>query len=190
MKKCSRISLFFSFLLTSGLSFGQAAGKETGALDKIVSFWPFVVILVLLLLAVLWYQGIKSMKRQRKSGRRQTGGLNSVTTLGIVTVFAIVLLAMPWLVNNLGDKAPAASEATDIAPQNRIETVFLIEGMTCTGCENAIINRVSELDGVQTVNADWQAAQTQVVYDKTKVNEDLIVGAIMAAGYTVTGKLE
>ena len=97
---------------------------------------------------------------------------------------------MPLLVNNLGDKAPAASEATDIAPQNRIETVFLIEGMTCTGCENAIINRVAELKGVQAVDADHQAMETHVVYDKSKVSEASIIAAITDAGYSVTGKLE
>lgn len=188
MKKFSKISLFFSMLFTSSISFGQSATEETGAIDKILSFWPFVVVLVLLLLAVLWYQGIQAMKRRRESGRRQTGGLNSVTTLGIVTVFAVVLLALPWLINTMGDKVPAAAESTEITPENRVETVFLIEGMTCTGCENAIINRVAELEGVQTVNADWQAAQTQVIYDKSKVTEAQIINAIMAAGYTVTGK--
>ncbi|MEE4176856.1 MAG: cation transporter [Bacteroides sp.] len=190
MKKLTKISLFSSLLLTSSLSFGQAATEETGTIEKILSFWPFVVILVLLLLAVLWYQSIKTMRRRRKSGRKAAAGLNPVTTLGFVTVFLVVLLALPWFLNNMEDKAPTATKTTEIAPENRVETVFLIEGMTCTGCENAIINRVAELDGVQTVNADWQAAQTQVVYDQTKVTEDLIVGAIMAAGYTVTGILE
>lgn len=186
----TQISFFSSLLLTSSISFGQAATEETGAINKILSFWPFVVILVLLLLAVLWYQNIKIMRRRRASGRKAVAGLNPVTTLGFVTVFLVILLALPWFINKIEDKPITEQETTEIAPENRVETVFLIEGMTCTGCENAITNRVAELDGVQTVNSDWQAAQAQVVYDKTKVTEDMIIGAIMDAGYSVTGKLE
>ena len=190
MKKPSKISFFASMLFISSLSFGHTAGEETGTIEKILSFWPFVIELVLLLLAVLWYQSIKAMRRRRESGRKAAAGLNPITTLGFVTVFLVILLALPWLLGRMEDKAPAAKETTEIAPENRVETVFLIEGMTCTGCENAITNRVEELEGVQAVSADWQAAQTQVVYDKSKVTEDLIVGAIMAAWYTVKGKLE
>ena len=190
MEKLFRLSLFSGMLIISSLSFGQAIDRETKAIEKILSFWPIVVVLVLLLLAVLWYQNIRNLRRRRESGRKAARRFNSMVLLGFVTVFLVILMALPWMLTRMGNNTQAEKENTEIAPENRVETVFLIEGMTCTGCENAIINRVAELEGVESVHADWEAGQAHVVYDNSLVTEDLIVGAIMAAGYTVTGKLE
>lgn len=189
MKKISRISVLLSFLLSGANAFGQAPDQDTGVIDKILTFWPFVVLLVLLLLAILWYQNIKTMRKGRESGRRPAAGINPVVFLGIVTVFALILLALPWYLNKLDDTIGKEAPAYEIAPENRIETVFMVEGMTCTGCENAINKRVGGIEGVQTVDADHIAMQTLVVYDQSKVSEDKIVSAIVDAGYTVTGKL-
>lgn len=190
MKKFPKLGLLLSMLFASTFVFGQAPVTETGIIDRIITFWPFVVVLVLLLLAVLWYQNIKTMRKGRETGRRRPAGLNPIVFLGIVTVFAVILLALPLYLNTLEEKMGKDPQAIEIAPENRMETIFMVEGMTCTGCENAIIKRVSGLEGVKTVDADHVKMQTQVVYDKSKVSEDKIVEAIVDAGYTVTGKFE
>lgn len=178
-------------LLIGNAVIAQTPATETKAIDTILAFWPFVVVLVLLLLTVLWYQNIKTMRRGRETGRHRPAGANPVLFLGIVTVFVLILLALPWYLNNLEEKKEVdLTETTEIAPENRVETVFLVEGMTCSGCENAINRRVKELQGVKTVEADHVARQTIVVFDKSKVDEERIIGAITEAGYTVIGKLE
>jgi mercuric ion transport protein len=189
MKKFPKLSLLFSMLFASNFVFGQAPAAETGIIDRIITFWPFVVVLVLLLLAVLWYQNIKTMRKGRETGRRRSSGLNPIVLLGFVTVFAVILLALPWYLNTLEDKMYREPEAMEIAPENRIQTTFVVEGMTCTGCENAIQKRVSSLPGIELVEADHVAMQTMVVFDKSKVTEESITQAIIDAGYAVTGKL-
>ena len=177
--------------LTGFAANAQAPATDTSTIDTILAFWPFVVILVLLLLTILWYQNIKTMRRGRETGRQRPMGANPVVFLGIVTVFIVILLALPWYLNNLEEKKGSEpAETTVIAPENRVETVFLVEGMTCTGCENAIQKRVKSLPGIELVKADHVAMQTQVVFDKTLVDEEKITTAITDAGYTVIGKLE
>lgn len=190
MKKFPKLSLLFSMLFASTFVFGQAPPTDTGIIDRIITFWPFIIVLVLLLLAFLWYQNIKTMRKGRETGRRRPSGLNPVVFLGIVTVFVVILLAIPLYLNTLEEKMGKETQAIEIAPENRIETVFLVEGMTCTGCENAIERSVSGLGGVELVEADHVAMQTRVVYDKSMLTEELIKGTIADAGYTVTGKLE
>jgi copper chaperone CopZ len=177
-------------LFASTFVFGQSPVTETGIIDRIITFWPFVVVLVLLLLAVLWYQHIKTMRRGRETGRRRPAGLNPVVFLGIVTVFAVILLALPLYLNTLEEKMDKEPQAIEIAPENRMETIFMVEGMTCTGCENAIEKRISGLEGIELVEADHVAMQTHVVYDKSRLTEEIITAAIVDAGYTVSGKLE
>jgi copper chaperone CopZ/uncharacterized membrane protein YidH (DUF202 family) len=190
MKKFPKLSLLFSMLFASNFVFGQAPASETGIIESIITFWPFVVVLVLLLLAVLWYQNIKTMRKGRETGRRRPSGLNPIVFLGIVTVFAVILLALPLYLNTLEEKMGKEPQANEIAPENRMETIFVVEGMTCTGCENAIEKRVGGLEGVELVEADHVAMQTLVVFDKTKIGEERIIGAITDAGYSVTGKAE
>lgn len=190
MNKLPKLSLLLSMLFASTFAFGQAPATDTGIINSIISFWPYIIVLVLLLLAFLWYQNIKTMRKGRETGRRRPSGLNPIVFLGIVTVFAIILLALPLYLNTLEEKIGKEPQAIEIAPENRMETVFLVEGMTCTGCENAIERRVSGLVGVEFVDADHVAMQTHVVYDKSLLTEETITGAIVDAGYTVTGKLE
>ncbi len=190
MEKFPKLSLLFSMLLANTFVFGQAPASKTGIIDRIITFWPFVVVLVLLLLAVLWYQHIKTMRRGRDTGRRRPAGLNPVVFLGIVTVFAVILLALPLYLNTLEEKMGKEPQAIEIAPENRMETIFMVEGMTCTGCENAIEKRVGGLEGVELVEADHVAMQTRVVYDKSRLTEEEIIATIVDTGYSVTDKQE
>lgn len=189
MKNLSRY--FFSALFFLAYSHTKAQGHqgENQTIDTIISFWPFVVILVLLLLAILWYQQVKNMQRVRQRGRHRPAGVNPLVFLGIVSVFVVVLLGLPLYLNNLTDKKEATNaESVVIAPENRIELVLMVEGMTCTGCENAIQKMVKSLPGIESVKADRGASKTRVVFDKTLVDEQKIKSAISQAGYTVALK--
>ncbi|KKO06158.1 hypothetical protein LCGC14_0065760, partial [marine sediment metagenome] len=60
-----------------------------------------------------------------------------------------------------------------------------IEGMTCSGCEAHIESEVNKLDGVLKVDADYEAANTIVQYDETKVDLLNIETAILSTGYKI-----
>ena len=59
-----------------------------------------------------------------------------------------------------------------------------VQGMTCTGCETAIIAAVGKIDGVKAVDAYHVDAIAVVKYDTTVANLDQIKNAISEAGYT------
>jgi len=58
-----------------------------------------------------------------------------------------------------------------------------IEGMTCTGCENAIQKTIDEFDGVYTSKADHENGIAVVELDSTKVDIKKVKEAIDELGY-------
>ena len=65
---------------------------------------------------------------------------------------------------------------------------YLVEGMTCSGCERSIEKIVSNLEGVQSAKADLQTSTVSVEYNPEKVNIDQIKSAINKIGYKFVGQ--
>lgn len=124
------------------------------------------------------------MQRSKKRGvGRPRQGTQSLVFLGIVTVFVLVLLAAPYYLEGLDDNDKAKIE--QINPEQRVELVLTVHGMTCGGCEALIQKKVGELEGVESVSASHQSEEVLVVYNKDKLNESVIANTIENAGYTV-----
>jgi len=66
---------------------------------------------------------------------------------------------------------------------------YLVEGMSCSGCERTIQKVVGNLDGVEAVKADFQTSSVAVEYDPEKVNIDQIKSAVNRVGYKFVGAL-
>jgi len=60
-------------------------------------------------------------------------------------------------------------------------------GMTCTGCENSVKNKVKKVSGVKEVIADYKTNTVKATYDEKKTNLDAIKDAISDAGFNVEG---
>ena len=58
-----------------------------------------------------------------------------------------------------------------------------IDGMTCTGCENAIQKTINEFEGVYTSKADHVKGIALVELDSTKVDILKVKEAINELGY-------
>ena len=58
-------------------------------------------------------------------------------------------------------------------------------GMTCTGCESTIKNKVKKINGVKDVTADFKTNTVKATYFDGTTNIDAIKEAITKAGYTV-----
>ncbi len=56
-------------------------------------------------------------------------------------------------------------------------------GMHCPSCSMLIEMDVSDLDGVESVRADYGTGVTHVEFDPARVTLDKIVATIKAAGY-------
>ena len=65
---------------------------------------------------------------------------------------------------------------------------YLVEGMTCSGCERAIQRVVSNLDGVSSAKADLNNSTISVEYNPDKVSIDQIRSAVNKIGYKFIGK--
>jgi copper chaperone CopZ len=150
----------------------------------IISFWPFIVVLVLLLLGILWYQTLKTVRTNRTKGtNRQRHGVQTTFFLGVVTVMVLILMAAPYYLKNYGDDV--FSNDTEVSAENRVEMVLTVYGMDCGGCEALVHRRVEALSGIESVSASHVNEQVMVIYDKSKVSVELIAQAIESAGYTV-----
>lgn len=65
------------------------------------------------------------------------------------------------------------------------QTVTLtVTGMTCGGCENAVVRSLGRLPGVQQVQASHQAGQVTVTFDDAQVTLARLRDSITALGYT------
>jgi copper chaperone CopZ len=73
------------------------------------------------------------------------------------------------------------------APRIKKEA-YLVEGMTCSGCERTVQKVVGNLEGVITAKADLNAATVSVEYDPEKVTIDKIRAAVNGVGYRLTGE--
>lgn len=66
------------------------------------------------------------------------------------------------------------------------ETVHLhVTGMTCGGCEGAIIRVLGQLPGVDTVTASHTSQSVEVRFDPARIDLATVRERIAALGYTV-----
>lgn len=66
------------------------------------------------------------------------------------------------------------------------ETLQLtVTGMTCGGCESAVMRALSQMDGVEDVSASHAANLVGVVYDPEKVTRAMVKERIEELGYAV-----
>ncbi len=62
---------------------------------------------------------------------------------------------------------------------------FDVMGMTCGSCEEAIVQTVGQLDGVDMVESRHETGRTTVLYRPAGVTREAIVEAIEGLGYSV-----
>lgn len=65
---------------------------------------------------------------------------------------------------------------------------YLVEGMTCSGCERTVSKVVGNIEGVQSVRADLSSSTVSVEYDPSKVTIDKIRSAVNGVGYKFVGE--
>lgn len=65
---------------------------------------------------------------------------------------------------------------------------YLVEGMTCSGCERAVQKSVTSIEGVASATADAGSSTVSVEYDPEKVNVDQIKSAVSRVGYKFVGQ--
>ena len=152
---------------------------------------PYLISITVLVLGFAWYQKLKprtaeeiqcACEEDEKPPFMQTKKF-----LGIVTVFATMMLAFPYYAHifypSNDHKEVVIVNASDLQTVN-----FDVKGMTCNACASHVENDVNKLPGIVNVTASFEAAKATVEFDQSKVSNSQIEEAINATGYQVVGK--
>lgn len=151
-------------------------------------FRPYFIGLTILVLAFAWYQKLKPKKQIdcNCETEEKPKFVQSKMFLGIVTAFAIVMLAFPYYAHIF---YPKTEKQVIVVDKTNVQTVkFSINGMTCASCEEHVNQEVNKLTGIISSKASYENGNAIVEFDNSKTNSTEIEKAINTTGYVVTDK--
>ena len=100
----------------------------------------------------------------------------------------LVAGAMMFACNNETKSSNEAASESQAVAAEWVEVVLNVDGMTCTGCENAIKSGVESLEGIASVESSFEEGWTKVKYDMSLTSVEDIQGKITDTGYVVEGE--
>lgn len=173
--------------ITPVLALIAGAGGFASAFSWLEPARPYLIGLTVLVLGTAWYSKLRPKNQEADcecEEDKKTSFFQTKTFLGIITVFAALMIAFPYYGQIFYPK-PAA-KLVIVESNNIKEANFTIAGMDCATCEEHVKHAVSKLPGIVDVKADYNAGTVGVKFDSTKVSLSGIVSAIDETGYTVT----
>ncbi len=151
---------------------------------------PYLIGLSVAVLAFAWYLKLKPAKTNDTDCNCETtkkaSFLQSKTFLGIVTVFAILMMTFPLYAKVFYPK-PKIQATTPATVDNKQQVKFTIQGMSCAACELEVNNELSKINGVIAYKTSYPGKSSLVTFDKSKVDVKTIEAAISNTGYKVKG---
>lgn len=148
---------------------------------------PYLIGLSIAVLAFAWYLKLKPTKTIDMDCNCETtkkpSFLQTKTFLGIVTVFAILMMTFPLYAKVFYPRPKV--QATLAVVDNKQQVKFIIQGMTCEACEEHVNNELSKVSGVLVYKTSYATRSSLVTFDKSKVDEKTIEAAINKTGYKV-----
>lgn len=153
-------------------------------------FRPYLVGITILVIGFAWYQKLKPSKEIDCNCEtdEKPKFINSKTFLGIVTVFAAVMLAFPYFSGAF--YSIETPQIVKIDRNNVQKAEFKISGMTCTSCEEHVNHEVNKLEGILSSNSSFENENAIIEFDKTQTSTAEIEKAINSTGYQVVDKIE
>ncbi|MCF6365375.1 MAG: mercuric transport protein MerTP [Bacteroidales bacterium] len=149
---------------------------------------PYLIIFTIFVLGFAWYQKLKPKKEIECDCEtdEKPKFAQSKTFLGLVTFFAVIMLAFPYYSNVF---YPSDKKEVIFIEKSNIQTIeFSISGMTCNSCNNHINYEVSKLNGIINSNASYEKGNAIIEFDNSETNITEIEDAINSTGYLVTDK--
>lgn len=153
-------------------------------------FRPYLIGLTILVLGFAWYQKLKPIKTDECNcePKTKTKFIDSKQFLGLITIFALIMLAFPYFSKAFYNKTDT-KQNTFTANKTYIQkTEFKIEGMTCESCEDHISLEVNKLTGIINSTVSYKNGNAIIEFDNTKTDNIKIEQAINLTGYKVTDK--
>lgn len=145
---------------------------------------PYLIGFTILTLGFAWYQKLKPKKEVdcNCDTEEKQSFMQSKLFLGIITVFAALMLSFPYYSHMFYDNN---NSVTTIDENDSQKSEFTIEGMTCASCEEHVTHEILQLDGIGNVEVSYDNGNAIVEFDKSKTNQEEIREAINSTGYSV-----
>ncbi len=150
-------------------------------------FRPYLIAFTVLVIGFAWYQKLKPKKEDEIQcaceDDEKPSFWQSRKFLGIVTVFAVLMLAFPYYSSAF---YPDNKKEVIVVNAADIQTIHLdIEGMTCEACDSHVSHAAQKVEGVIEAKADYVTGTAEVKYDKSKTSEEEIIKSINKTSYKV-----
>ena len=158
------------------------------AFSWIEPFRPYLIGLTILILGFAWYQKLKPIKEIdcECETYEKPKFIQSKTFLGIVTVFASIMLAFPYYSDVF---YPDNKKQILVVDKLDVKTTeFKISGMTCASCEEHVNHEVNKINGIINSQVSYKNGNATIKFDQTKTIVAEIEKVINLTGYKVTGK--
>lgn len=156
---------------------------------------PYLIGATVLIFGFAWYQKLMPQKKEETNCECETDEKpsfwQSKTFLGIITVFAALMISFPHYAHIFYPKSPVANVI--IVEKNNIQQVELkISGMTCQSCSDHVNHALDGVPGVLEHITSYEQGTSLVKFDASKAAPEKLVEAVNATGYKVidTKKLE
>ena len=150
---------------------------------------PYLIGITVLVLGFAWFQKLKPQKEIECDCEEDEKKpfLQTKLFLGIITVFAALMLAFPYYTDIFYPKND--KKQVVIVKASDIQSVkFNVTGVSCEACNAHIEHEVNKLAGVISVHADYKTGTAKVEFDSTRVDNEKLTEAINSTGYKVKGK--
>ncbi len=173
--------------ITPVLALISGAAGAASAFSWMEPFRLYLIAITVLVLGFAWYQKLKPRSADEIAcdceEDKKTSFWQSKIFLGIVTVFAVLMMAFPYYGSVF---YPDHKKEVVIVQQNNIQTLHLnIQGLTCSTCDSHVENAVYQVPGVINAKADYRTGKAVVKFDKSKTSADEIIKSINATSYKV-----
>ena len=176
--------------ITPVLALISGASGVASTFSWLEPFRPYLLGITIFVLAFAWYQKLKpktvgaiqcDCEEDNKKPFMQTK-----TFLGIVTVFACLMMTFPYYGQIFYPKVDR--QITVVSSENIQEVKFNVSGMTCASCEEHVKNEVNKLPGIVSVSANSKEGNAIVKFYNSKTSITEIEKTINKTGYTITSK--
>lgn len=178
--------------ITPVLALISGVSGAASAFSWMEPFRPYLLGITVLVLGFAWYQKLKPRTAEELQcacdENEKKPFMQTKTFLGIVTVFALLMMAFPYYGHIFYPKAD--KQVIVNYSENIQEMKFNVSGMTCASCEEHVKHAVNELPGIVSVSANSLEGNATVKFDSSKTNKDAIIKNIDATGYKVSGETE
>ncbi|MEQ8905275.1 mercuric transport protein MerTP [Ekhidna sp.] len=156
-------------------------------------FRPYLIGLTILVLGFAWYQKLRPRTQEEIDcaceDDEKPSFWQSKKFLGIVTVFAVLMLAFPSYSGIFFSGNSNASNVIVVKENDILNAELSIKGMTCTGCEHSVNAALNNSEGVLEASSSYESGIATVKFDQSKVSVDqLATNVEEATGYKVTDK--